>query len=221
MSTTRFIIAAAFAASLVITLACGTEGGASAADPAEMAPGIAPSSMDGELHVALFAGGCFWCVEAAFDDHVGVQSAVSGYAGGEIEQPTYRLVGGGRTKHAEVVRVVFDPAEVSYSELVDVFWHNIDPFQKDGQFCDHGPQYRSAIFALDEAQKRVATETQARVARRFGREVVTEINDGTTFWPAEGYHQDYHRTNPVRYVSYRTGCGRDRRLRELWGASEH
>jgi len=218
MSHSRLFVLAALGAALALTLACGADGGAVAADGDDaMLPGVPLAATDGDHGVALFAGGCFWCIESAYDDRQGVVSAVSGYAGGEIEQPTYRMVGGGRTKHAEVVRVVFDPKVVSYAELVDVFWHNIDPWQAAGQFCDKGPQYRSAIFALDADQRRVAEETKAAVAERFGREPVTEINDGAIFWPAEGYHQDFRKTNPVRYISYRTGCGRDRRLQEIWG----
>lgn len=184
-------------------------------DPARA---VAPVSVDANGHgVALFAGGCFWCIESVFDDHKGVISAVSGYAGGEEIAPTYKDVGYGRTGHTEVVRVVFDPAVVTYAELLDVFWGQVDPFQVNGQFCDKGPQYRSAVFALDADQRKLADATKAAHKERFGREIATIIYDGHTFWPAETYHQDFHVKNPVHYLSYRTGCGRDRRIKEIWG----
>jgi len=201
-------------------LAGDTEDPDNMRDPAR---GVAPASTDADGHgVALFAGGCFWCVESVFDDHKGVLSAVSGYAGGDEVAPTYKDVGYGRTHHTEVVRVVFDPAVVTYAELLDVFWHQIDPFQTDGQFCDKGEQYRAAVFALDADQRTLADSTKAAHEATFGRAVTTHIYDGHVFWPAETYHQDFHRKNPVHYLSYRTGCGRDRRIKEVWGASgEH
>jgi peptide-methionine (S)-S-oxide reductase len=180
--------------------------------------GIEPSVTDGAHQVAIFAGGCFWCVESAFDDLKGVKSADSGYVGGPERGSTYQEVSGGKTGHTEAVRVVFDPKVVPYTQLLDVFWHNIDPGQSNGQFCDRGTQYRSGLFPLDAAQRRAAEFSKAAVGEKLGKAPVTEITDATTFWVAEGYHQDYHRTNSEHYLRYRLGCGRDARLREIWGA---
>lgn len=166
---------------------------------------------------ALFAGGCFWCVEAAFEPLEGVVSVVSGYAGGVRENPTYNDVSGHRTQHLEVVQVSYDPSQVSYESLLSVFWHNIDPSQGDGQFCDRGHQYTSAIFVQNDAERALAEASRDAVAAQLGSTVVTDIRPNARFWPAEDYHQDYYRTNPMRYQLYRRGCGRDARLRELWG----
>ena len=168
---------------------------------------------------AIFAGGCFWCEEAVFDAVPGVVSVTSGYTGGTTEHPTYEEVETGRTGHAESVEVVFDPQKVSYEKLLDLFWHNVDPVTPNAQFCDHGSQYRSAIFYVDEAQKRAAEASKAALeaSGRFKQPIATEIVAASTFWPAEDYHQHYHVKNPVRYRYYRFGCGRDRRLEELWG----
>jgi peptide-methionine (S)-S-oxide reductase len=169
---------------------------------------------------ATFAGGCFWCVEDAFDTVPGVVATVSGYIGGQTKNPTYELVSGGRTGHAEAVQVEYDPARVSYEKLVDVFWHNIDPTQKDAQFCDHGSQYRSAIFYHNEDQRRIAEASRTALAKNkpFKGEIVTQIVKADAFYPAEDYHQDYHLKNPVRYKFYKSGCGREARLQELWGS---
>jgi len=171
------------------------------------------------LAEATFAGGCFWCMEPPFDALDGVESTTSGYIGGSEERPTYEQVSSGTTGHAEAVRVVYDPRKVSYEKLLDVFWHNIDPTARDRQFCDHGPQYRSAIFTHGEEQERLARASLAELSRDkpFAGEIVTEIVPAGPFWPAEGYHQDYYQKNSLRYRFYRTGCGRDARLRELWG----
>lgn len=166
---------------------------------------------------AIFAGGCFWCMEGPFEAIDGVSSVTSGYTGGPTAGPTYEQVSSGSTRHAEAVRVVYDPARVSYERLLEVYWRNVDPTQRDGQFCDRGPQYRTGIFVVDAEQRRLAEASKRAIASRLGRPVVTEIVDATPFWVAEDYHQDYHRTHPARYRSYRAGCGRDRRLRELWG----
>jgi peptide-methionine (S)-S-oxide reductase len=168
--------------------------------------------------VATFAGGCFWCMEPPFDEVDGVGSTVSGYTGGMRQNPTYEQVSAGRTGHTEAVEIAYDPKKVDYAKLLDIFWRNIDPFARDAQFCDHGSQYRSAIFYHDEEQRRLAEESKAAVEKRFGRKVETEIAAAVKFWPAEDYHQDYYLKNPIRYKIYRTGCGRDQRLRELWGA---
>jgi peptide-methionine (S)-S-oxide reductase len=168
---------------------------------------------------AIFAGGCFWCMEHPFDEIDGVVSVTSGYTGGSKANPTYEEVSAGSTGHAEAVEVVYDPAKVSYQKLVDVFWHNIDPLAANAQFCDHGTQYRSAIFYQGDEQKRIAEGSKEALTKsgRFDRPIVTQIVAAATFWPAEGYHQHYYRTNPVRYKFYRLNCGRDQRLEQLWG----
>lgn len=170
---------------------------------------------------AIFAGGCFWCEETAFEDVPGVHSVVSGYIGGKTKNPTYEQVSAGGTGHAESVEVVFDPAKISYERLLEIFWHNVDPFQKDGQFCDHGSQYRSAIFYRNEAQKKAAEASKAKLEEeaRFAGKIVTEISPATTFYRAEEYHQDFYKKDPVRYNSYRLGCRRDARLKQIWGES--
>ncbi|MCZ7658304.1 MAG: peptide-methionine (S)-S-oxide reductase MsrA [Xanthobacteraceae bacterium] len=171
--------------------------------------------------VATFAGGCFWCVEADFDKVDGVISTTSGYMGGDPAKATYRQVSAGGTGHAEVVRIVYDPAKVSYETLLDTFWRNIDPLAQDRQFCDSGDQYRSAIFFHTEEQRRAAEATKAKVAERFNpRQVYTQVVAAGQFFPAEDYHQDYYTKNPSRYSFYRWNCGRDRRLEQLWGKPE-
>jgi len=171
------------------------------------------------LEKATFAGGCFWCMEHPFDEIPGVISVTSGYTGGQKKNPTYKEVSAGGTGHAESVQVVYDPAKVTYERLLNVFWHNIDPTAKDRQFCDSGHQYRSAIFYHNEEQRRLALESKAQLEKNkpFKEPIVTEIVQATEFYPAEDYHQHYYKKNPIRYKFYRTNCGRDRRLRELWG----
>ncbi len=168
---------------------------------------------------AVFAGGCFWCMEPPFDKLDGVLSTTSGYIGGHVEDPGYKQVSAGGTGHAEAVEVVYDPRKISYEELLAVFWRNIDPVDGKGQFCDKGSQYRSAVFYVDEYQKRAAEESKAALEKsgRFREPIATEIVPATTFYPAEDYHQDYYLKNPIRYKYYRHGCGRDRRLEKLWG----
>jgi peptide-methionine (S)-S-oxide reductase len=169
--------------------------------------------------VAVFAGGCFWCEESAFEDLPGVVSAVSGYAGGTTVNPTYEQVSTGRTGHAESAQVTFDPKKITYEKLLEVYWHNIDPTQKDGQFCDHGSQYRSVIFYANEAQKSAALASKAKLEQepRFKGRIATEIVPLTKFYPAEEYHQNYCKVNPLRYTAYYKGCGREARLKEIWG----
>ncbi|HEX5715316.1 MAG TPA: peptide-methionine (S)-S-oxide reductase MsrA [Thermoanaerobaculia bacterium] len=170
------------------------------------------------LAKATFAGGCFWCMEPPYDKLDGVVSTTSGYIGGTKKNPTYEEVSAGTTGHAEAVQVVYDPSKVSYAKLLDVFWRNVDPLTANAQFCDHGDQYRTAIFVHDAEQKRLAEESKAQVQKKFvERKVVTEITQASTFYPAEEYHQDYYEKNPIRYKFYRTSCGRDARLEELWG----
>jgi peptide-methionine (S)-S-oxide reductase len=188
---------------------------AAAVVPPPMAGGAKPV-----LAKATFAGGCFWCMEAPFDAVRGVVSTTSGFTGGRVKHPSYEMVSMGGTGHAEAVQIVYDPAKVTYAQLLDVFWHNIDPLAKDGQFCDHGNQYRSAIFFHDEEQHQLAEQSKKALeeSKRFPRPIVTEIVAASEFYAAEEYHQDFYLRNPVRYMSYRQGCGRDRRLKELWGA---
>jgi len=170
--------------------------------------------------VATFAGGCFWCMEPPFEKLDGVLSTTVGYSGGHTPNPSYSEVSAGGTGHAEAVQIAYDPKKISYEKLLDVFWHNVDPITPDAQFCDHGTQYRTAIFYHDDTQRKVAEESKQRLndSKRFPRPIVTEIVRATDFYPAEEYHQKYHEKNPVRYNYYRWGCGRDQRLRELWGA---
>jgi peptide-methionine (S)-S-oxide reductase len=170
---------------------------------------------------AIFAGGCFWCVEADFDKVAGVLSTTSGYIGGSVKNPTYTQVSAGGTGHAEAVKVVYDPAKVTYAKLLDVYWHNVDPLAKDKQFCDSGDQYRTAIFYTDDEQKKLAEETKQQVAAKFApRTVYTQIVQAGPFYDAEDYHQDYYKKNEARYKFYRWNCGRDQRLEQLWGKKE-
>jgi peptide-methionine (S)-S-oxide reductase len=187
----------------------GTPGGATG--PAAPITGTTSS--------AIFAGGCFWCIEASLEAVPGVLGVVSGYTGGTEPDPTYHEVSSGRTGHAEAVQVVYDSTQVTYPELLDAFWHNIDPLVGDRQFCDAGTQYRAGIFYGNETERQLAEKSKRRLVEsgRFDQPIVTEITAATTFYPAEDYHQDYYRKNPVEYQAYRFGCGRDRRLKELWG----
>lgn len=172
--------------------------------------------------VAVFAGGCFWCTEADFDKLPGVLETTSGYIGGSIENPTYEEVSSGRTGHIEAVQVRFDPRQTSYAKLLEAFWPTIDPINGNGQFCDNGPQYRSAIFYLNAEQQHLAeaSKTALAASRRLAQPIATEILAATPFYAAEDYHQDYHTKNPLRYNYYRHGCGRDQRLKELWGKTD-
>jgi len=174
-----------------------------------------------ETAKATFAGGCFWCMQPAYDAVPGVVSTTVGYTGGHTKDPSYHEVGSGSTGHAESIQVAYDPAKVSYEKLLDVFWHNVDPTDASGQFCDKGNQYRSAIFYHDDAQKRLAEESKKNVAKslKVPGPIATEIVAASTFYPAEDYHQMYYKKNPIRYHFYRRGCGRDNRLEEVWGAA--
>jgi peptide-methionine (S)-S-oxide reductase len=179
----------------------------------------APSPGAAKTAKATFAGGCFWCMEPPFDKTDGVLSTTSGYTGGTKQNPTYEEVSAGGTGHAESIEVVYDPSRVSYDKLLDVYWHNVDPLTPNAQFCDHGNQYRTAIFYHDDEQKRIAEKSKKdlEASGRFKQPIVTEIVPAGQFWPAEDYHQDYYEKNPVRYHYYRYRCGRDQRLEELWG----
>ncbi len=168
---------------------------------------------------ATFAGGCFWCMEPPYDKLPGVISTISGYMGGHLKNPTYEQISTGRTGHTEVVQVEYDPSKVSYEKLLQVFWANIDPTVKDAQFCDQGSQYRSGIFFHNDEQRKAADASKAALdkSKPFKQPIVTEITKAGEFYRAEEYHQDYYVKNPVRYQLYRNGCGRDARLKELWG----
>lgn len=174
---------------------------------------------------ATFAGGCFWCVESDFDKVPGVISTTSGYTGGKTVNPSYEQVSSHTTGHAEAVEVVYDPSKVSYAQLVDYYWHSIDPTVKDQQFCDHGSPYRTVIFTHDENQMKIALASRAALekSKPFKEPIVTEIQAAGPFYPAEDYHQDYYKKNPIRYKFYRTSCRRDARLQEIWGnlAAKH
>jgi len=171
----------------------------------------------GNEATAIFAGGCFWCMEGPFDALDGVISTTSGYTSGHVKNPTYRQVSAGSTGHTEALQVVYDPTRVSYEELLEVFWVNIDPLTANAQFCDHGTQYRSGVFYGNDEEKTAALASLEKVKKKLKKPVVTEITMASTFYPAEGYHQDYYQKNPVRYKYYRWSCGRDARLKELWG----
>jgi peptide-methionine (S)-S-oxide reductase len=180
----------------------------------------APASKAAATAVATFAGGCFWCMEPPYDKLPGVISTTSGYMGGGKRYPTYEEVSNGVTGHAEVVQVAYDPSKVSFEKLLEVFWVNIDPTVENRQFCDRGTQYRTAIFVHTPEQRKAADASKAAVekSKPFSEPIVTPVVDAGEFWPAEDYHQDYYRKNPARYTYYRTGCGRDARLKQLWGA---
>jgi peptide-methionine (S)-S-oxide reductase len=177
----------------------------------------APETGAPQTAKATLAGGCFWCMEPPYDQLDGVISTISGYIGGTKKNPTYEEVVTGATGHAEAVQITYDPNKISYAKLLEVFWVNIDPLTANAQFCDTGNQYRSAIFYHDETQKKLAEASKKQIQSRFKQPVVTEIVRATEFYPAEDYHQDYYKKNPIRYKLYRYGCGRDQRLKELWG----
>jgi len=187
-----------------------------AADGKTSRRGAAPA---GQLLKATFAGGCFWCMEKPFSELPGVISVTSGYTGGHKMNPTYEEVSAGGTGHAEAVQVVYDPSKIGYDKLLNRFWHNIDPTVKNRQFCDVGDQYRSAIFYHNEEQRRLAVQSLKELENNkpFANPIVTELAAASVFYPAEEYHQGYHKKNPLRYSYYRLSCGRDKRLKEIWG----
>jgi peptide-methionine (S)-S-oxide reductase len=174
-----------------------------------------------DLNTATFAGGCFWCMVAAFDNRPGVVDVTAGYTGGHTKNPTYEEVSAGGTGHVEAIQVLYDPTKTSYSKLLEVFWHNIDPTVTDRQFCDIGPEYRAEIFYQDAEQQHLAEQSKVELAQSkpFKEPIVTKITPASVFYPAEEYHQYYYQKNPVRYKYYRYTCGRDQRLKELWGNS--
>ena len=180
----------------------------------------APAPGSAQTAKATFAGGCFWCMEPPFDELDGVISTTSGYISGKTKNPTYEQVSTGTTGHTEALQVVYDPKKISYDKLLEVFWRNIDPLAANGQFCDLGSQYRSGIFYHDGNQKSAAEKSKKSIQARFKQPVATEITAATVFYPAEDYHQDYYKKNPVRYKLYSHGCGRAQRLEEVWGAAK-
>ena len=177
------------------------------------------AAADGTPSKAYFAGGCFWCMEEAFEKVEGVLSATSGYMGGKVVNPSYEEVSAGRTGHAESIEVVYDPAKVSYQKLLDVFWRNVDPITPNAQFCDHGSQYRTAVFFQTDEEKRASDTSKQAIeqSKRFTVPIVTQIVMVSQFYPAEEYHQDFYKKNPIRYKFYKYNCGRAQRLEELWG----
>lgn len=195
-------LAGLLAAGLAAPMAHAADGSSTAADG---------------LSTAIFAGGCFWCMEPPYDRQPGVTSTTSGYIGGEQESPRYEDVARGGTGHAEAVKITYDPDAIGYAELLEIFWRNVDPFAEDRQFCDNGPQYRSAIFYRDERQQELAEASLAEMQERFDQPIATELSSAGTFWDAEDYHQNYYEKNPLRYKFYRFRCGRDDRLEEVWG----
>ena len=184
-----------------------------------VALGGSPAAAAENRATATFAGGCFWCMQPPFENLPGVLATTVGYTGGTKDNPTYEEVSAGGTGHAESVQVVYDPTKITYEKLLDVFWHNVDPVTRDAQFCDHGHQYRTAIFYADEAQRKAAEESKQKLeaSGKLPGPIVTEIVKAGPFWRAEDYHQRYHEKNPVKYRYYRWSCGRDARLHELWG----
>jgi peptide-methionine (S)-S-oxide reductase len=198
----------------VVLVVAGVAGAFGLAAPG---PAAREAKASASLARATFAGGCFWCMEQPFDTLDGVVSTTSGYIGGSVKNPSYEAVSSGRTGHTEAVQVVYDPARIDYLRLLHVFWRNVDPLDGRGQFCDQGSQYRPGIFFHDEEQKRLAEASRDEVQARFQHKVVVEITPAPEFYPAEEYHQDYYQKNPARYRLYRFGCGRDGRLKQVWG----
>jgi peptide-methionine (S)-S-oxide reductase len=207
------------ALTLTLTIAgCGLSPSTNAATetkPKTASVAVAPENRA----VAVFAGGCFWCMEKPFDEIPGVVSTISGYTGGLVANPTYELVGSGATGHYEAVEVTYDKTRVTYQQLLDTYWRQVDPFDAIGQFCDKGDTYLAAIFPSTPEETAAAQASKSRVEAQFpGQTITVKILPAKTFWPAEDYHQDYYLKNPVRYAYYRNGCGRDARLRTVWGA---
>lgn len=195
------IFAAALAAAFV------TMGGLSAS----------AQSNAGDTKIATFAGGCFWCIESDFDKVPGVLKTVSGYTGGTTENPTYKTVTYGNSGHHEALQVTYDPKKVSYAQLLTVFWHSVDPTDGGGQFCDRGVSYETAVFVHDDEQRRLAEASKAQAMKDLGKPLATPVETAGKFYPAEDYHQDYHTRNPLRYKYYRWNCGRNQKVRKIWG----
>lgn len=182
-------------------------------------PTFADSAMDPKIETAILAGGCFWCIESDYEKLDGVLGVISGYIGGHVNNPTYREVSAGKSGHIESVKVSYDANKLNYTEILDYFWRHVDPTRNDGQFCDRGPQYRPAIFYQDENQHKLAmaSEKQIEQSKPFKESLKVELIQASEFYPAEEYHQDYYMKNPIRYKFYRFNCGRDARVKEIWG----
>ena len=178
-----------------------------------------PTATSGTAAKAYFAGGCFWCMEEAFEKLDGVLDVVSGYMGGSVKNPSYEQVSAGQTGHAESVEVRYDPTKVTYTQLLEAFWRNVDPITPNAQFCDHGNQYRAAIFYQGEDERRAAEDSKRAIeqSKRFSTPIVTQLTAASEFYPAEEYHQDFYKKNPIRYKYYKFTCGRSQRLESLWG----
>ncbi len=189
---------------------------------AQQSPPANSGAQPDKTEIAIFAGGCFWCVEADFDKVAGVLSTVSGYIGGTTPNPTYQQVTAGGTGHIEAVQISFDPSRVRYQQLLDVFWKSVDPYDKGGQFCDRGDSYRTAVFYTSDEQKKLVEASKAALQANgpLKQPLATDILEAGTFTKAEEYHQDYYKKNPIRYGYYRAGCGRDARLQDLWGKKQ-
>lgn len=196
-----------------IFLRCAPSSDAEANRSAAPEPRLSSAVAD----TATFAGGCFWCMEPPYDKVEGVASTTSGFAGGEIANPSYQQVASGATKHTETVQIIYDSSKVSYERLLRIYWHNVDPFDGGGQFCDRGSQYRPAIFVHTDRQRRLAEQSKETVAAKFDQPIAVEIEPLDAFYAAETYHQNFYKKNPGHYKRYRRGCGRDARLREIWG----
>lgn len=210
---------------LVVILCAGLFGWSSTLQSAESPmPDENPATpKTATTQTATFAGGCFWCMEPPFEKLPGVISVTSGYTGGVEPNPTYEQVSSGKTGHAESVQVVYDPSKVTYAQLLEAFWHNIDPTTPDQQFADHGHQYRTAIFYHSDEQRKLAEASKQAIERsgKFAKPIVTEITPAGSFYPAEDYHQDYYKKNPLRYTLYRAGSGRDGYIKKTWGGASH
>jgi len=202
--------------SILALAGCGTQSPAQADSVAPKAA-ISPATSPSNLANAIFAGGCFWCMEKPFDEIPGVVATTSGYTGGTLANPTYEQVGRGGTGHFEAVKITYDPAKVSYQKLLDTYWRQVDPFDAFGQFCDKGETYLPAIFYANDTEKKAAEAAREVLFARFKKPIVVQILPAKAFYDAEGYHQDYYQKNPLRYAYYRNGCGRDARLRVVWG----
>ena len=208
-----------------LCLAACQSSAAPSSRPASQPKGVVkptpPTARPANYKVALFAGGCFWCMEKPFDVLDGVHSTISGYTDGHVENPTYKAVSRGTTGHTEAVEIVYDPKKITYAKLLNVFWRNIDPTAKNRQFCDSGTQYRSGIYYKNDAEKELALKSKSDIEKSgaISGTIYTDIKAETTFYPAEEYHQDFYKKKPGHYKRYRNGCGRDRRLQELWGES--
>ena len=186
-----------------------------------LAASLFPNASFAETKVAIFAGGCFWCVESDFDRAPGVISTLSGYTGGHVKNPVYGDVTSEQSGHREAVKIEYDSTKTDYAKLLDAYWHSTDPTDATGQFCDKGESYTPAIFVMNAEEKALAEKTKAEVAAQLGVKVATQIIDATEFWPAEDFHQNYYQTHDLKYSYYRNACGRDDRIRSIWGKDEH